>query len=120
MYGIKHSQRFIFIITNSYLDKAREKNHKDETGIIRPSGVYQEIDLIAQHLIANKKDGQRGVCLPLILKGTKATYTDYNGVRHENEILVNGVLEKLPNYKEYEVMQTDKLFFQIQDFYIAQ
>ena len=34
---------------------------------------------------------------------------------HENEILVNGVLEKLPNYKEYEVMQTDKLFFQIQD-----
>ena len=43
------------------------------------------------------------------------TYTDYNGVRHENEILVNGVLEKLPNYKEYEVMQTDKLFFQIQD-----
>lgn len=115
IYGIKHSQRFIFIITNSYLDKAREKNHKDETGIIRPSGVYQEIDLIAQHLIANKKDGQRGVCLPLILNGTKATYTDYDGVRHENEILVNGVLEKLPKYKEYEVMQTDKLFFQIQD-----
>lgn len=114
-YGIKHSHRFLFLITDAYLDKAREKNHKDETGFIRPSGVYQEIELIAQYLIANKIDGQKGVCLPVILKGTKATYTDYDNKLHENEILESGVLEKLPKFKEYEVMQTDKLFCQIQD-----
>lgn len=115
-YGIKHSQRFIFIITESYLNKARKKYHEDETGLVCLSGVYQEIDLIIQHLFANKKDGQRGICLPLILKGTKVTYTDYKGILHENEIIDNGVLEKLPKYKEYQVMQTDKLFYQIQDY----
>ena len=114
-FGIRHSHKFLFIITDSYLNKAREKNHKDETGIVRPSGVYQEIDLIAQYLLANRKDGQKGVCLPIIMKGTKATYTDYNGTIHENEILDSGVLEKLPKFKEYEVMQTDKLFCCIQD-----
>lgn len=114
-YGIKHSQSFLFLITDSYLDKAREKIHKDKTGFPRPSGVYQEIDLIVQHVIENKLDGQKGSCMPLILKGTKVTYTDYNGDLHENEILKNGDLEKLPRYKEYEVMRTEKLFDQIQD-----
>lgn len=113
-HGIEHSQRFLFIITNDYLEKAIDKNHKYDSGDIRPTGVYQEIERIKQHILTNKMDGQKGFCIPLIIEGTKVTYTDHDGILHE-ELLGNGVLEKLPKYKEYQMLQTDALFYQIQD-----
>lgn len=113
-YGIEHSHKFLFVITDSYLRKAREKNRKEDTGEIKPSGVYNEIELIIRHFINEKKDREKGFAIPIIIDGTKVTYTDYNGHLHD-ETLQSGVLEKLPKYKEYEMLQTDKLFFQIQD-----
>ena len=114
-HGIEHSHQFIFIISESYLSKAIDKNHIYETGEIEPTGVYQEIERIKQYFLVKRRDGQKGYSFPLIIEGTKVTYTDHNKVLHKNEILSNGVLEKLPKYKEYEMLQTDVLFYHIQD-----
>ncbi len=114
-YGIEHSHRFVFIITNNYLSKALDKNHKYESGEIRPTGVYQEIEKIKQVFLAKRRDGQKGYSFPLIIEGTKVTYTDYNGTLHKEELLRPGVLETLPKFKEYEMLQTDYLFYRIQD-----
>ena len=115
-HGIEHSHGFIFIITNNYLSKAIDKNHRYETGEIEPTGVYQEIERVKQFFLAKRRDGQKGYTFPLIIEGTKVTYTDYNGVLHKDEILKAGMLEKLHKFKEYEMLQTDVLFHHIQDF----
>lgn len=114
-HGIEHSHRFIFIITENYLGKAIDKNHRYESGEIEPTGVYQEIERIKQFFLAKRMDGRRGLAYPLIIDGTKVTYTDYNGILHKDEVLKNGLLEKLPKFKEYEILQTDILFYHIQD-----
>ena len=114
-HGIEHSHQFLFIISESYLSKAIDKNHIYETGEIEPTGVYQEIERIKQYFLVKRRDGQKGYSFPLIIEGTKVTYTDHNKVLHKDEILSNGVLEKLPKYKEYEMLQTDVLFCHIQD-----
>lgn len=114
-HGIEHSNRFIFIISESYLQKAIGKNYVDQNGQVGPTGVFREIDLIINHLVNKRKDGQKGFSIPLIIHGTKVTYTDSKGLLHKDEELRSGILEKLPHYKEYEVMQTDKLFNQVQD-----
>lgn len=114
-HGIEHSHKFIFIITNNYLRKAIEKNHRDDTGDVLPTGVYQEIERIKQYFLLKKRDGERGYAFPLILEETKVTYTDYKGILHRDESLCNGLLEKLPKYKEYEMLQTDVLFYHIQE-----
>lgn len=115
-HGITHSSKFIFLITNNYLRKAIEKNHKDEnTGEVGPTGVYKEIEKIKEFFIVKRWDGQRGYAIPIVIEGTTVTYTDINGDRHENVTLGPGLLEKLPKYKEYEMLQTDFLFTHIQD-----
>lgn len=114
-YGIEHSRKFIFLITESYLRKAMDKNHRYETGLVAPTGVYQEIEKIKEWYLIKRRDGQKGYSYPIILEGTKVTYTDYEGVLHEDEELRNGVLENLPRFKEYEMLQTEALFCQIQD-----
>lgn len=114
-HGIEHSHKFIFIITDSYLGKAIDKNHRYESGEVEPTGVYQEIERIKQCFLAKRRDSQKGYSFPIIIDGTRVTYTDYNGVLHKDEILRNGVLEKLPKFKEYEMLQTDLLFHHIHD-----
>lgn len=114
-HGIEHSYKFMFIITNNYLSKAIDKNHIYETGDVRPTGVFQEIERIKQYFLIKRRDGQKGYAFPLIFEGTKVTYTDYNGILHKNECLYNGLLERLPKYKEYEMLQTDVIFNNIQD-----
>ena len=114
-YGIEHSNKFLFIITGSYLEKAMGKN-TIINGVIQPTGVYQEIELIKECLKKRRKDGQKGYVIPLIIEGTSVTYTDLqDGVKHENVPLKNGMLELLPKSKEYQMMQTDWLFEHIQD-----
>lgn len=115
-HGIEHSHKYLFIITDSYLRKAIDKNHRYESGEIEPTGVYQEIERIKQYFLAKRRDGQKGYTFPLIIEGTKVTYTDHNGIQHKDEKLKTGILEKLPKYKEYEMLQTDVLFYHIQDF----
>lgn len=119
IHGIEKSDRFIFIITDSYLKKAIDKNHLYNTGEIEPTGVYKEIDLIRQSFLIKRRDNKKGYYIPLVIKGTKVTYTDRYGVLHENEILENGVLEELPKYKEYEMLHTDELFYKKQDIVCA-
>lgn len=119
-HGIEHSNKFIFIITDSYLNKAIDKNHRYDSGEIKPTGVYQEIERIKQHFLAKRRDGKKGYSFPIIIDGTKVTYTDYNGVLHKDEILRNGVLEKLPKYEEYKMLQTEVLFYNIQDIVCTQ
>lgn len=114
-YGIEHSRKYLFIITESYLRKAIDKNHRYITGVVAPTGVYHEIERIKQFFLVNKRDGQKGYTYPVIIKGTKVTYTDCNGTKHNNELLESGVLEMLPKFKEYEMLQTDSLFYHIQD-----
>lgn len=114
-HGIEHSHKYLFIITDSYLRKAIDKNHRYDSGEIEPTGVYQEIERIKQFFLAKRRDGQKGYTFPLVIEGTKVTYTDHNGIQHKDEILKTGILEKLPKYKEYEMLQTDVLFYHIQD-----
>lgn len=115
-YGIKHSNKFLFVITESYLEKAMDKNHIYPNGKIQPTGVYQEIELIKECLKERRKDGQKGYIVPLIIEGTMVTYTDSrDGTRHINVPMENGMLEVLPKSKEYQMMQTDWLFEHIQD-----
>ena len=84
-------------------------------GTIQPTGVYQEIELIKQCLLLRKKDGSKGHSIPLIVEGTRVTYTDSNDTIHTNVPLKNGMLEILPKSKEYQMLQTDWLFCNIQD-----
>lgn len=116
-HGIDHSQGFVFLITEAYLNKAIDRNHRYDTGEIEPTGVYQEIERIKHHILAKRKDGQKGYSFPLIIEGTKVTYTDNSKERvlHKDEFLKSGVLEKLHLYKEYEMLQTEVLFQHIQD-----
>lgn len=114
-YGIEHSNKFLFIITESYLEKAMDKNHLYQNGSIQPSGVYQEIELVKECLKKRRMDGKRGYVIPLIMEDTMVTYTDFDGNRHEHVPMTNGILELLPRSKEYQMMQTDWLFEHIQD-----
>lgn len=114
-YGIEHSSKFLFVITELYLEKAMDKNHLYPDGKVQPAGVYQEIELIKECLKERRKDGQKGYAIPLIVEGTLVTYTDLTGTKHINEPMKNGTLEQLPKSKEYQMMQTDWLFEHIQD-----
>ena len=118
-YGIEHSRRFVFIITENFLRKAIDKNHKYESGEVKPTGVYQEIERIKQFFLTKRRDGQKGYSIPIIIEGTKVTYTDYNNILHKDELLRSGILEKLPKFKEYEMLQTEVLFNHIQDLVCA-
>lgn len=114
-YGIEHSCKFLFVITESYLEKAMDKNHKYPSGTVQPTGVYQEIELIKECLKERRKDGQKGYVIPLIVEGTLVTYTDITNTKHINEPMKNGTLELLPKSQEYQMLQTDWLFEHIQD-----
>lgn len=115
--GIEHSCIYLFLITNSYLNKAKGKNNRDEeTGKIGPTGVYHEIDLIRRHILnIRNDDGQKRCIIPIVKEGTTVTYTDRTGFIHKNIPLAHGILENLPRFKEYEIMQTHDLFEGIQD-----
>ena len=113
-HGIEHSQRYLFLITEEYLRKAIGKNYIDDTGIPGQTGVYKEIDLIRHHILNKRKDGQKGNIIPLIVEGTTVTYTDINKMVHQNEPLCNALLEKLPYFEEYALMQTHDLFKQVE------
>ena len=114
-YGIEHSCKFLFVISESYLEKAMDKNHKYPNGTVQPTGVYQEIELIKECLKDRRKDGQKGYVIPLIVEGTLVTYTDLTNTKHINEPMKNGTLELLPKSQEYQMLQTDWLFEHIQD-----
>lgn len=58
---------------------------------------------------------KKNIVIPLIIEGTKVTYTDKENVKHEDEQLCGGLLETLPYYREYQLMQTHDLFKEIQD-----
>lgn len=114
--GIEHSHKFLFVITENYLKKAKGKNHRDETtGAIGPTGVYREIELIRHHILNKRKDAEKNNIIPVIVEGTKVTYTDINNKKHMNESLGSGMLEKLPYFEEYALMQTQDLFRYVHD-----
>jgi len=114
--GIEHSHKFLFIITENYLNKAKGKNHRDEmTGLIGPTGVYREIELIRHHILSKRKDAEKNNIIPVIVEGTKVTYTDINNKKHVDEPLRNGMLENLPVFEEYDLMQTQDLFKYVHD-----
>ena len=69
--------------------------------------------------MTKRRDGQKGYSIPIIIEGTKVTYTDYNNILHKDELLRSGILEKLPKFKEYEMLQTEVLFNHIQDLVCA-
>ena len=114
--GIERSHKFLFVITENYLKKAKGKNHRDETtGAIGPTGVYREIELIRHHILNKRKDAEKNNIIPVIVEGTKVTYTDINNKKHMNESLGSGMLEKLPYFEEYALMQTQDLFRYVHD-----
>lgn len=115
-YGIEHSHKYLFLITDSYLEKAVGKNVEDsKTHKISPTGVYEEIDRIRHCILNKRRDGEKNIVIPLIIEGTKVTYTDKENVKHEDEQLCGGLLETLPYYREYQLMQTHDLFKEVQD-----
>lgn len=110
-YGIEHSKTYMFIITESYLAKAIDKNHRDENGFVEPTGVYQETDRIRQYFISQRRDGKaRDYAIPLIQEGTIVSYTDIGKNKHEKIALNGALLEKLPKFVEYQMLQTDVIF----------
>ena len=110
-HGIEHSKKYMFVITESYLAKAIDKNHRDENGFICPTGVFQETDRIRQYFISQRRDGKsRFYSIPLIQEGTKVSFTDLNNVRHEGINLNGALLERLHNFVEYQLLQTDVIF----------
>lgn len=104
-YGIKHSRKFIFIITESYLNKA----------INESSGVKEELKRIKYHFLRKRIDGRSGYSFPIIIDKPKVTYTKDGKLHHET--LTNGTLEKLYHFKEYKELQepTEILFSKKQD-----
>ena len=110
-HGIEHSKTCMFLITGTYLSKAIDKNHRDENGFVEPTGVYQEIDRIRLNFLSQRRDGKaKYYSIPIILEGTKVTYTDLNEIKHENVMLDGALLERLPKFDEYKMLQTDAIF----------
>ena len=64
---------------------------------------------------APAKDADKNNIIPVIVEGTKVTYTDINNKKHMNESLGSGMLEKLPYFEEYALMQTQDLFRYVHD-----
>lgn len=114
-YGIEHSSKILFLITNAYLRRAIVRDHIGENGLVELSGVYEEIDRIRRYFLNKEKDRQKGgYAIPLIIQGTTVTYTDDAGVIHKEVELDGGLLEKLPGRSEYQMLQTKELFEHIQ------
>lgn len=114
-YGIENSNKILFIITDAYLKKAIVRHYTTAKGDIVSSGVYEEIDRIRRYFLAKEKDRLRGgYAIPLIIEGTKVMYKDEFGNEKE-ELLENGLLEKLYEKGGYEMLQTKELFEHIQD-----
>lgn len=110
-YGIEHSHKYLFVITESYLKKAVGKYVEDPiTHLWGSTGVYEEIDRIRLNILNKRKDGEKNNIIPLIKSGTTVTYTDNSSKLHEDEPLNVGTLEKLPCFEEYRMMQTGDLF----------
>jgi hypothetical protein len=114
-YGIEHSSKILFLITNAYLRRAIVRDYIGENGLVELSGVYEEIDRIRRYFLNKEKDRQKGgYAIPLIIQGTTVTYTDDAGVIHKEVELDGGLLEKLPGRSEYQMLQTKELFEHIQ------
>lgn len=111
-YGIEHSKRCMFVITDNYLNKARRRKIHDENGIEHESGVFEEIKRLEQHFLSQKKDidSINGYSIPIILKGTKVKITNIQTNVQETLELEGGLLEKLHTYDEYAALRTDALF----------
>lgn len=106
-YGIEHSHKFIFIITESYLNKAINKS----------SGVNEELKRLKYHFLRKRLDGKSGYSFPLILDGTKVAFKNNEGEMCEIP-LVNGSFETLymkdEQFKELQE-PTEILFSKRQD-----
>lgn len=106
-YGIEHSHKFIYIITESYIDKAIDKS----------SGVNEELKRMKYHFLRKRLDGKSGYSFPLVIEGTKVSFMNKEGGICEVP-LVNGVFETLyvkdEKFKELEE-PTEVLFSKIQD-----
>lgn len=113
-YGIEHSRKIVYLITSNYLNKANDRNHQYDWGK-EPTGVYKEIKLIEQYLISQKMVCQKGFSVPLVMNDTKITYTDSELKLHKDEIIKNGMIEKLHTYNEYDKLQTELLFKETED-----
>lgn len=114
-YGIEHSSKILFLITNAYLRRAIVRDYIGKNGLVEFSGVYEEIDRIRRYFLNKEKDRQKGgYAIPLIIQGTTVTYTDDAGVIHKGVELDGGLLEKLSGRIEYQMLQTKELFEHIQ------
>ena len=81
-----------------------------------------DYDAIGEYVFTNRKDAlnrlkdaEKNNIIPVIVEGTKVTYTDINNKKHMNESLGSGMLEKLPYFEEYALMQTQDLFRYVHD-----
>lgn len=114
-YGIEHSSKVLFIITNAYLRRAIVRKYIGENGVRVASGVYEEIDRIRRYFLDKEMDRKKGgYVIPLIIEGTTVTYTDDEGDIQKNVQLDGGLLEKLYERTEYQMLQTKGLFEHIQ------
>jgi hypothetical protein len=109
-HGIEHSLRYVFIFTDNYLEKAINQYH-NYGYVEEPTGVFEEIERIKRYLRENSHVRINNT-FPIIIKGTKVTYTDRDNIVHKNEHLTNAVLDKL----DYNgVLRTYPLFIHLKD-----
>ena len=104
-FGIEHSDRCLFLITDNYLYKAINRYYIIN-GEKKESGVYDETVIIRDFYLKEKKDLEKinRYPIPLIKEGTE--------VEVEGEIkgLDGQLLEVLHTQQKYQNLRTDDMF----------
>lgn len=112
-YGIEHSKRCMFIISEAYLQKAT-RHTLSVNGRNIPSGVYEEIKRIEQFFLSKIKDKDtiNAYSIPVILEGTKVQIEESgdSDIGGKMVILDGVLLENLYEYVKYAALRTEPLF----------
>lgn len=112
-YGIEHSKRCMFIISEAYLQKAtRHTLYVNGRNI--PSGVFEEIKRIEQFFMSKIKDNDtiNAYSIPVILEGTKVQIEELgdSDIGWKTVPLYGALLEGLYDYGKYAALRTETLF----------
>lgn len=111
-YGIEHSDRCLFVITNAYLSKAIIRAKINDSGILCDSGVFVELRKLEQHFLHQRYDSNviNSYAVPLIKFGTTVSFINPATRSKVSVPLDSSLLEKLYLYDEYKMLRTDDLF----------
>jgi hypothetical protein len=111
-FGIEHSDRCMFIISNAYLKKATIRSFINVYGEEEECGVYKEIQRIELFFLQNGWDIKaiNSYSIPIIKPGTFVTLKDAASGNPIETPLTGNLLETLYRREGYTMLRTDALF----------